>query len=74
LDRRLGGPQSRSGRGDEEKNSQTPFSDTCDLCSSLKGRNHVSHPCNINAEIIAFYIPLVFLFHKYIALQKFLAV
>jgi len=24
LDRRLGGPQSRSGRGDEEKNSQPP--------------------------------------------------
>jgi hypothetical protein len=24
MDRRLGGPQSRSGRGGEEKNSQTP--------------------------------------------------
>jgi hypothetical protein len=24
LDRKLGGPQSRSGRGDEEKNSQSP--------------------------------------------------
>jgi len=24
LDRRLGGPQSRSGHGGEEKNSQTP--------------------------------------------------
>jgi hypothetical protein len=24
LDRRLGGPQSRSGRGDEETNSQPP--------------------------------------------------
>jgi hypothetical protein len=24
LDRRLDGPQSRSGRGDEEKNSQSP--------------------------------------------------
>jgi hypothetical protein len=24
LDRRLGGPQSRSGRGGEEKNSQSP--------------------------------------------------
>jgi hypothetical protein len=24
LDRRLGGPQSRSGRGSEEKNSQAP--------------------------------------------------
>jgi hypothetical protein len=25
LDRRLGGPQSRSGRGGEEKNSQPPL-------------------------------------------------
>jgi hypothetical protein len=42
LDRRLGGPQGRSGRGGEEKNSK-PLP-TCNLCSSFKASGHTLAP------------------------------
>jgi hypothetical protein len=42
LDRRLGGPQSRSGRGGEEKNSQPPPESNPDLSIVKKRRKHWS--------------------------------
>jgi hypothetical protein len=52
LDRRLGGPQSRSGCGGEEKNSQPPpgiarrqkslFCISCQALNQIKGKQHVS--------------------------------
>jgi len=42
LDRRLGGPQSRSGRGVKEKNSQLRSSDRPSRSQSLY---RLSHPC-----------------------------
>jgi hypothetical protein len=56
FDRRLGGPQSRSGRGGEEKNSQPP-----------PGISHVKIQCNFFEILCGKYahsmqLPFIYLF------------